>query len=62
MKQIKLYSIVCGLYADEQVFPPYPNIDMNFYPDLNKVQAIYDSITAQSFDQKEVILARMGGV
>ena len=60
-KNIKLYSIVCGLYAQEQVFAPYPDVDMNFYPDLKKVQAIYDSITAKSFDQKEVIVARMQG-
>lgn len=58
---IKLYSVMCGLLVDEQVFSPYPNIDFNYYPDLDKVKSIYNGITGQSFDKKEVMLTRLRG-
>jgi hypothetical protein len=61
-KTIKLYTVTCGLMVNEEIFSPYPDIDMNYYADLEKVKAIYESITAQSFDRKEVMLAKLKGL
>ena len=60
-KTIKLYAVSCGLYAEDSLFPPFSNISGDYVTDLNLALETYNSITAQSFDKKEVLLARMKG-
>lgn len=57
-KNIKLYQVFCGLFADDSTFPPYANINNDWQPSKKKAIEIYDSITGNSFNQKEVIEAR----
>lgn len=60
-RTIKLYSVSCGLYAQDSLFVPFANVSGDYVTDLNLALETYNSITAQSFDKKEVLLARMKG-
>ena len=60
-KTITLYAVSCGLYAEDSLFPPFSNVSGDYVTDLNLALETYNSITAQSFDKKEVLLARMKG-
>lgn len=60
-KTIKLYSVSSGLYADDSLFPPFANVSGDYVTDLNIAMETHNSITAQSFDKKEVLIARMQG-
>ena len=60
-KTIKLYSVSCGLYAEDSLFEPFANVSCDYVTDLNLALKTYNSITAQSFDKKEVLIARMKG-
>lgn len=60
-KTIMLYSVMCGLYFEQSLFSPFPNIDGSYKPDFKEALKTYNSITAQSFDKKEVLIARMKG-
>lgn len=59
--KIKLYSVVCGLWAMDSVFPPYPQMDMSYQPSYKKALEIYNAINGKSFVRKEVLLARLNG-
>lgn len=60
-KTMLLYSVSCGLYEEDSLYPPYPNISDDYIEDLNKAIEIYNSITADSFDKKEVDDANNAG-
>ena len=52
-------KVSCGLYAEDSLFPPFANVSGDYVTDLNLALETYNSITAQSFDKKEVLLARL---
>lgn len=57
---IMLYSCNCGVIVGDDC-DLVANIDFNWYADKEKVLSIYETITAQSFDKKEVFKWRLRG-
>lgn len=60
-KTVMLYSVMCGLYVDQSLFSPFPNVNGNYTPDLSLAKERYKNISIEDFDKKEVLLARMKG-
>ena len=60
-KTIKLYSVSSGLYVKDSLFPPFANVSQDYITNLNLVLETYESITAQSFDKREVLVERLQG-
>lgn len=60
-KTVMLYSVTCGLYVDQSLFSPFPNVNGNYTPDLDLAKERFQNISIADFNKKDVLLARMKG-